>query len=403
MQKIIHFIKYHNAFSIMVFVVFIAFNVGLAASPEFRENFVNRQETVQSVDNSALVLANLSAFNFQPKIKSISEDDNNFYVVYSYKTLIIDNYVWQEKEKENTLVVNKRGLEGRDLGLYVAEELSEMINYEISYLKRVQQMEKEKGITQKKITIQYSGLIGKMLSPKEQVFPGYQPLIKENSLSQRTSEVSPKLSFPIDTNKQQTASVLLAPNQSSDAAGVGKELLSDPIFVSGENSFTIVSKQKDIAQKWRLVVTLDGGDSVQLKFNNDPTLDEIKNEVNKVVAARQNNTKLTENKDREDSFVIDKEIIRQMVLEILSGSGNQTGSDQNLSLTEGSNMSVSSSTSASSDNSSSTPKLSNEPSPEPSPEPTPQPNPEPNPQPSPEPSPESSLQPSPEQSPEPTP
>lgn len=183
-QKIIHFIKYNNAFSIGFMLIFVGFSLSLAASPDFKENLISSQEIVRSVDNSGIISADLGNFNFGFQIKSIAEDDKNYYLVYIYKTLAIKDYIWQEIEKENALTVSKEALAERDLGLYAAEELGEVIDYESAYLKEVQRAEKEKGLTPKIATIEYSGLIGKFLSPGEKVFEGYQPIVQEKAAFQ---------------------------------------------------------------------------------------------------------------------------------------------------------------------------------------------------------------------------
>ncbi|MBT9171430.1 MAG: hypothetical protein DDT18_01806 [Actinobacteria bacterium] len=182
------FIKYHNAFAIGVSLIFV-FTVGaFAASPDFRENFISSQETVRSVDNSYVLTADLDNFSFGLKITGITEDPKNYYITYTYKTIAIQDYVWQEVEKENTLTVSKPVLGDRDLGLYVAEELGEVIDYELSYLKEVQQIEKEKGLTQKIVATQYAGLIGRFLNPKEKVFEGYQPVVQPEEVVSQPQE-----------------------------------------------------------------------------------------------------------------------------------------------------------------------------------------------------------------------
>ncbi|MBT9171319.1 MAG: hypothetical protein DDT18_01693 [Actinobacteria bacterium] len=187
-QKIINFIKYHNAFSIGFIVVFVGFSLSLAASPEFRENFISSQDIVRSVDNSYILAADLDNFNFALQITGITEDADNYYLTYTYKTIAIQDYLWQEVEKENTLTVSKSVLGDRDLGLYVAEELAEVIDYELSYLKEVQQIEKEKGLTQKIVATQYAGLIGRFLSPEEKVFEGYQPVVQPEEVVSQPQE-----------------------------------------------------------------------------------------------------------------------------------------------------------------------------------------------------------------------
>jgi hypothetical protein len=178
-QKIINFIKYHNAFTIGFMIVFIGFSVSLAVSPEMRENFISSQEVVRSVDNSYILAVDLDNFNFGLQITGITESADNYYITYTYKTIVIQDYVWQVVDREKTLTVSKAVLGGKDLGLHVAEELGELINFELSFLKEVQQLEREKGLTQKIVATHYSGLIGRFLEPKEKVFPGYTPVVQE--------------------------------------------------------------------------------------------------------------------------------------------------------------------------------------------------------------------------------
>ena len=178
-QKILNFIKYNNAFTIIFSIILFGFGISFAASPDVRDSIYASTESVISVDNKMIVSADLNNFNFNLRISSITEDKKNYYAAYSYQTLTIEDDIWQNKEIEKTLTINKETLDGKDLGLYVAKELGENINYELSYLQRVQKLEKEKGESQKIVAIQYSGLVGKLLNPKEKVIEGYNPVIPE--------------------------------------------------------------------------------------------------------------------------------------------------------------------------------------------------------------------------------
>lgn len=178
-QKLIHFIKYHNAFNIIFVVVFLGFGMSYAASPEVRESVYSSTETIVSVDNTLIVSSDLDSFSFDLKINSITEDETNYYANYGYQTLAIGDSVWQNKWIDKTLKVNKKSLEGKDFGLYVAKELGENMDSERAYLKRVQKLEKEKGESRKMVAVEYSGLIGKFLNPRERVIDGYSPIIPE--------------------------------------------------------------------------------------------------------------------------------------------------------------------------------------------------------------------------------
>src|SRR3989344_3221645 len=166
-QKVLHFIKYHNAFTLIFVMVFLGFGISYAASPAVRDSVYSSKETVVSVDNGLIVSAGLDDFNFNLRINSITEDETNYYAAYSYQTLIIEDDVWQNQLVEKTFKVNKESLSGKDLGLYVAQELGENVDAERYYLKRVQKLEKEKGESRKVVAVEYTGLIGKLLNSEE--------------------------------------------------------------------------------------------------------------------------------------------------------------------------------------------------------------------------------------------
>ena len=178
-KKLTYFIKYHNAFPIALSVVLLGSGVVFAASPQAREAIISENTTVRSVDNSYIINVDLGAYNPQLKITSVEKDDSNYYVSYTYDTISIDNYVWKKYKTNETLTVSKRALGDKDLGLYVAKEISEVINNEDVYLKKVQDIEKNKGTTKKIATTEYSGLVGRMLSTKVEEFEGYVPVIPE--------------------------------------------------------------------------------------------------------------------------------------------------------------------------------------------------------------------------------
>jgi len=216
-QKILNFIKYNNAFTIIFVICFFGFGITYAASPEVRDSVYSSKETVVSIDNTLIVSTDLDNFNFNLRISSITEDAKNYYVAYSYQTLAIENGFWQNKEMEKTLTISKEALDGKDLGLYMAKELGENINYELSYLKRVQKLEREKGESQKVVATEYSGLIGKLLNPKEEVVEGYNPVIPEPAPVVESNPASVIVSTPYyePSNKSAPISTPTPPPTSS--------------------------------------------------------------------------------------------------------------------------------------------------------------------------------------------
>ena len=179
LKKILHFVKYNNAVSIIFALIFSGVGVSLAASPTVRNSIYSSSETISSVDNHLILSTDLNNFNFNLTINSVREDEKIYYVAYSYQTLAIENSIWLKVSRDKTLTVSKESLGKKDLGLYVAGELGDNINYELSYLRKVQDLQKGLGLSSKIVTVAYSGLIGKLIDPKEKVIEGYTPIILE--------------------------------------------------------------------------------------------------------------------------------------------------------------------------------------------------------------------------------
>lgn len=179
MQKVINFIRYHNSFAIGVALIFVV--MGGAFASETVRNAVIGEEIVmeQGIDNSQILAADLDNFDLALQIQSVSEDEENYYIDYTYRTLVILDNRWQEVLKEETLTVSKETLGDRDLGFYVAEELGEVANYQLSYLKEVQEIEREKGLQKVMTSVKYTGLKGLVLDIKNKVLPGYEPIVEE--------------------------------------------------------------------------------------------------------------------------------------------------------------------------------------------------------------------------------
>jgi len=174
MRRILHFIKYNNAFTIGFVLLFLGSGVTLAANPDA---VISKKETVRSIDNTYVIGASLDSYNFGLRVTDITEDDTSYFVTYTYTTIALDNYVWKDTTETKTLNVSKASLNGTDLGLFVAKELGQIIDSQVVYLKEVQKIEKSKGQSKKVVATTYSGLVGRMLSSREEVFDGYTPVI----------------------------------------------------------------------------------------------------------------------------------------------------------------------------------------------------------------------------------
>ncbi|MBX4181365.1 hypothetical protein KW807_00675 [Candidatus Parcubacteria bacterium] len=180
MERLLKFIKYNNAVPIALTLILTSSGAAFAFSPEARDMIVDSKEVARSTDNSYLLATDLDNYNFNLQIKDVKEDEENYYVTYSYRLIELDDYAWKNLDKEEILKVSKETLDKgyiKDLGLYTSKEIGDVLDTKLAYLKRVKDTEKEKGLTQKVITTEYSGLIGRIFDPKDKTFPGYAAVI----------------------------------------------------------------------------------------------------------------------------------------------------------------------------------------------------------------------------------
>jgi hypothetical protein len=177
-KKIIRFIKYNTIITAMIAIAFIAVASVMAANEDVKK--VIGEEIVErsGVDNTVLLAADLENFDLKMEITGALEDEENFYIDYQYNTLAIKDNVWQEVLVEKQLTVSKASLDGRDLGLYLMEELGEIIDYQLAFLKEVQEKEEEKGVTVVLEKTEYTGLIGLVFNTKTKELSGYEPVVK---------------------------------------------------------------------------------------------------------------------------------------------------------------------------------------------------------------------------------
>jgi hypothetical protein len=146
---------------------------------------ISNSEKARAADNSIdvgqLLKTDLDDFDFNSKIADIREDAENYFVSYTYETWLIQDGAWQSGLKQDTLTVSKAGLNGQDLGLYLAKEIGEVIDGELKYLKEVQTIEKENAKQKEIASTEYRGLKGLILNIRDKIFPGYQPVIAEKA------------------------------------------------------------------------------------------------------------------------------------------------------------------------------------------------------------------------------
>jgi hypothetical protein len=177
-QKIIEFVKYHNAFTIVLILALVGAGA-VFANEDVRDAVIGEEVVIETkgLDNSVILAADLEVFDAMMQIIGVTEDAENYFVEYAYQTLAIQDNSWAEFTRQEVLDVSKAALADRDLGLYLIEELGEIVENELALLKEVQEEELAKGKTEIVETIDYTGLIGLVLDAKNKILPGYEPKV----------------------------------------------------------------------------------------------------------------------------------------------------------------------------------------------------------------------------------
>lgn len=177
-MSVTSFIKYNNAVPLLFGALFLLVGGAFAASEDARDAVYSSEEVVRSIDNTYIVQKDLSTWTPTVVITGVTEDEENYYVAYDLATIDVADYVWRDVTKPQTLKVSKSVLQGFDLGLYVTTQLREVFDRQIAYLREVQKIERENGESHKVVATVYSGLVGKLLDPTEEVLPGYQLVVQ---------------------------------------------------------------------------------------------------------------------------------------------------------------------------------------------------------------------------------
>jgi len=179
MQKILHFIKYNNTFTIILVLLLVSGGSAFA-NEDVRDTVIGETIEIKSgVDNSQIISADLQNFDMSLVIENVEENDASYIVDYSYKTMAIKDDVWQEVFRGGNLNVSKERIEGMDLGEYVAREIGELVDYEMRNLKEVQDIESDKGLEEQIVAVTYTGLKGLIFDNETKTIGDYEPIIKE--------------------------------------------------------------------------------------------------------------------------------------------------------------------------------------------------------------------------------
>lgn len=227
MGRLGHFLAYHNAVPIAVAVMLLGASGAFAATNP--EAIYTKSEKIVSVDNSYITAKDLENFTPVIQIVKVTEDAENYYVSYEIETIDIADGAWRDVVKPRTMTV-ARGILGeyRDLGLYVTEQLKQVVDREIMYLKEVQEIER-RTLTQKVIATEYAGLVGQFLDSTTEALPGYVPVV--------TPRPVPVEEVPVAREDDTNEDVPAPPVESSSHAPTVQLLGGSPITLVVGDSY----------------------------------------------------------------------------------------------------------------------------------------------------------------------
>jgi hypothetical protein len=211
MNRLADFLTHHNAVPIALGFLFLAGGTALAASPAARDAVIGGAvtETV-GVDNSAITDAALDRFDAHMAITSVTEDAQNYYVAYQYRTFSVEGSAWREIQKDGALTVAKAALPDGDLKAYAIGQLRQVVESDLAYLRRAQSAEIANGRSESRVTTSYHGLAGLAIEMKDALLPPV-PVVPEPD----TKEQSPPAVSPISVAATTEAATTTAQIDSS--------------------------------------------------------------------------------------------------------------------------------------------------------------------------------------------
>lgn len=170
MRSIVDFIKYNNAFPIILAVVLLGTGAAFAASPKLREAVLPGDTAIaqpfsvpKAADSANLLKTDIDKYDISVRIDRITETKEMFAVEYSYNTYDIVGGIWQETRKARRMEIQKVLLGKRKLTEYLSEQIGQIVHQELAYLDEVRTVAAGEDTAKPRIS-KYAGLVGKELS-----------------------------------------------------------------------------------------------------------------------------------------------------------------------------------------------------------------------------------------------
>ncbi|MFT7507308.1 MAG: hypothetical protein ACI92I_000451 [Acidimicrobiales bacterium] len=181
-NRFYHFVLYNNTFTLIIAFLILSGGTALAANEDLRKevvsSIISSESKTSSVNNSFILRADLDNFEPAVQIVNITEDAGFYYITYELTTIDLVQGTWKETILVEDMTLEKDQVGEQDLGLFLAEEFSELVASKKLYLKEVQIFEQEIGNQEKVIITKYSGLIGRFLDDTQETFEGYDPVVE---------------------------------------------------------------------------------------------------------------------------------------------------------------------------------------------------------------------------------
>ncbi len=163
MKTFLEFLKYNNAVPFILFALILGAGTVLAASPTLRNRAFAPDTAPVSIapvitDTSRLLEENMKTFDLALRIDALTEDARGYAVSYSYRTLAVVDDAWQEVRQSGKMDIPKALLGKRDLKTYLIEQIGQVMDREIAYLREAQAAVRP--VTSPKPSAKYAALVG---------------------------------------------------------------------------------------------------------------------------------------------------------------------------------------------------------------------------------------------------
>lgn len=193
-KRISNFIVYNNAFTILLWILLLSGGTVLAANEDVREavatSVISSTDVVKQVDNSLILNTNVNQFDFALQITGVTEDQLDYHISYTYRTLEVRDSVWQQVEKEDLLTIAKSKISIVDFETFVQTQLAEFIESQRQLLIETKDIEIALGQRSLVVERSYSGLIGKFLDTKEIVSQQNVPKVVVSTTTPNTTNTT---------------------------------------------------------------------------------------------------------------------------------------------------------------------------------------------------------------------